>query len=91
MATRVRGNGCRVASGNHSLISGELDYELERWIAGATLAHETTHWTRDEKRLNRESGCRRFGEYAVEELVAELGAAFPSADLELTPEVRDAA
>ncbi|WP_439403411.1 hypothetical protein ACNJYA_09345 [Bradyrhizobium sp. DASA03068] len=27
----------------------------------------------------------------MEELVAELGAAFLSADLELTPEVRDAA
>jgi antirestriction protein ArdC len=57
----------------------------------ATLAHETTHWTRHEKRLNREFGRKRFGDegYAMEELVAELGSAFLCADLELTPEVRD--
>jgi antirestriction protein ArdC len=57
----------------------------------ATLAHETTHWTRHEKRLNRDFGRKRFGDegYAMEELVAELGAAFLAADLELTPEVRE--
>jgi antirestriction protein ArdC len=56
----------------------------------ATLAHECTHWTRHEKRLNRDFGRKRFGDegYAMEELVAELGAAFLSADLGLTPEVR---
>lgn len=45
-----------------------------------TLFHELTHWTGAETRLNRtQSG--RFGgpEYAFEELVAELGAAFLSA------------
>ena len=57
----------------------------------ATLAHETTHWTRHEKRLNRDFGRKRFGDegYAVEELVAELGSAFLCADLQLTPEIRD--
>ncbi|MGJ5134363.1 ArdC family protein [Bradyrhizobium oligotrophicum] len=57
----------------------------------ATLAHECTHWTRHETRLNRDFGRKRFGDegYAMEELVAELGAAFLSADLGLTPEVRD--
>jgi antirestriction protein ArdC len=57
----------------------------------ATLAHESTHWTRHEKRLNREFGRKRFGDegYAMEELVAELGSAFLCADLELTPELRD--
>lgn len=57
----------------------------------ATLAHEMTHWTRHCSRLNRDFGRRRFGDegYAMEELVAELGSAFLSADLELTPEVRD--
>ena len=56
----------------------------------ATLAHETTHWTRHTSRLNREFGRKRFGDegYAMEELVAELGSAFLSADLDLTPEVR---
>jgi antirestriction protein ArdC len=57
----------------------------------ATLAHETTHWTRHPSRLDRDFGRKRFGDegYAMEELVAELGSAFLSADLELTPEVRE--
>jgi antirestriction protein ArdC len=57
----------------------------------ATLAHEVTHWTRHPSRLDRDFGRKRFGDegYAMEELVAELGSAFLSADLELTPEVRE--
>lgn len=56
----------------------------------ATLAHECTHWTRHQSRLQREFGRKRFGDegYAMEELVAELGSAFLSADLDLTPEPR---
>jgi antirestriction protein ArdC len=57
----------------------------------ATLAHETTHWTRHPSRLDRDFGRKRYGDegYAMEELVAELGSAFLSADLALTPEARD--
>ena len=57
----------------------------------ATLAHETTHWTRHPSRLDREFGRKRWGDegYAMEELVAELGSAFLSADLDLTPELRE--
>ncbi|CAH1666007.1 Antirestriction protein [Hyphomicrobiales bacterium] len=57
----------------------------------ATLAHELTHWTRHPKRLDRDFGRKRFGDagYAMEELVAELGAAFVCADLELTPQPRE--
>ncbi len=57
----------------------------------ATLAHEATHWTRHSSRLDRDFGRKRWGDegYAREELVAELGSAFLSADLGLTPEVRD--
>ena len=53
----------------------------------ATLIHELTHWTKAPKRLDRNFGRRRFGDegYAMEELVAELGAAFLCADLDLTP------
>jgi antirestriction protein ArdC len=56
----------------------------------ATLGHETTHWTKHPTRLDRDFGRKRWGDegYAMEELVAELGAAFLSADLELTPELR---
>ena len=57
----------------------------------ATKAHELTHWTRHESRLNRNLGGKRFGDpgYAREELVAELGAAFLCADLGITPEPRE--
>lgn len=57
----------------------------------ATLAHEATHWTRHPSRLDRDFGRKRWGDegYAVEELVAELGAAFLCADLAITPEVRE--
>jgi antirestriction protein ArdC len=56
----------------------------------ATLAHELTHWTKHTKRLARDLGRVRYGDegYAREELVAELGAPFLSADLGITPEVR---
>lgn len=57
----------------------------------ATLAHENTHWTRHKTRLDRDFGREKWGDegYAREELVAELGAAFLSADLKITPELRD--
>lgn len=56
----------------------------------ATLAHELTHWTGAKPRLNRDlSG--RFGDasYAMEELIAELGAAFTCGTLGLPGEPRD--
>jgi antirestriction protein ArdC len=48
----------------------------------STKLHELTHWTGIEKRCNRQFG-KRFGDdaYAMEELTAELGAAFLCADL----------
>ena len=57
----------------------------------ATLSHECTHWTRHPSRLDRDLGRKKWGDegYAMEELVAELGSAFLSADLGLTPEVRE--
>ncbi|WP_439543984.1 ArdC family protein [Hyphomicrobium sp.] len=57
----------------------------------ATLAHEATHWTKHQNRLDRDFGRKRFGDdgYAREELVAELGAAFLCADLGLRLEDRE--
>ena len=57
----------------------------------ATLAHESIHATKHEKRLNRDLGRKRFADagYAMEELVAEIGAAFLCADLGITPETRE--
>jgi antirestriction protein ArdC len=57
----------------------------------ATLAHETTHWTRAPSRLDRDFGRKRWGDegYSREELVAELGSAFLAADLGLYLEPRE--
>lgn len=57
----------------------------------ATLGHEMTHWTRHASRLDRDFGRTRWGDanYAREELVAELGAAFLCADLGLALEPRE--
>ncbi len=62
-----------------------------RKVTRRLLAHELTHWTRHESRLNRDFGRKRFGDegYAIEELVAELASAFLCADLQITPELRD--
>lgn len=51
----------------------------------STLLHELTHWSGAENRLNRQKG-KKFGDenYATEELVAELGAAFLCAELDIT-------
>jgi antirestriction protein ArdC len=57
----------------------------------ATLLHEITHWTGHEKRCNRKlSG--RFGnpEYAFEELVAEIGAAYLCGDFKITGQLQHA-
>jgi antirestriction protein ArdC len=63
--------------------------DAERYYS--TLAHELTHWTKHEQRLNRDFGRTRWGDagYACEELVAELGSAFLGADLELHQEPRE--
>lgn len=50
-----------------------------------TLAHELGHWTRHPSRLDRDFGQKRFGDfgYGLEELVAELCAAFVGATIGL--------
>jgi antirestriction protein ArdC len=55
----------------------------------ATLAHEVTHWSGHPARCARDLKGR-FGDeaYAAEELIAELGAAFLCADLDLASEPR---
>lgn len=56
-----------------------------------TALHELTHWTGHSSRLGRDQSGR-FGspDYAREELVAELGAAFLCAALSIKPTVRHA-
>ncbi len=55
----------------------------------ATTLHELTHWTGHKSRLDRDAKGR-FGskDYAFEELVAELGAAFLMAEFNVTGEVQ---
>lgn len=67
--------------GTSTMSAGEAYY--------ATLMHELTHWSGAPERCARDLK-HRFGSeaYAMEELVAELGAAFLCADLRITPEPR---
>jgi antirestriction protein ArdC len=55
----------------------------------STLSHELVHWTGAKHRCDREL-TQRFGTnaYAMEELIAELGAAYLCSDLCLTAEPR---
>jgi antirestriction protein ArdC len=55
----------------------------------ATLLHELVHWTSPAQRCDRNLG-KRYADhaYAREELVAEIGAAFLCADLNITLEPR---
>jgi antirestriction protein ArdC len=56
----------------------------------STMAHEHTHWTAQASRCDRQLG-KRFGDnaYSVEEIIAELGAAFTCAHLGLSTEPRE--
>ncbi len=67
-----------------SFIGTDTSTPLEAYYS--VLFHELTHWTGASSRLNRTFG-QRFGDqaYAAEELVAELGVAFLSAELKTTP------
>lgn len=57
----------------------------------ATAFHELTHWTGAKHRLERDmGGCYGNPEYAFEELVAEMGAAFLCADHGIQGEIRHA-
>ena len=55
----------------------------------ATRCHELLHWSGARHRLDREFG-KRFGDdaYSFEELVAEIGATYLCAELDITPSVR---
>ena len=66
-----------------------FDVFKESAVYYATLAHESIHWVGALHRLNRDLKGR-FGDesYAAEELVAELGAAFLCADLNVDNQPR---
>lgn len=56
----------------------------------ATLAHELIHATGHKSRLNRFDEARTRKNYAFEELVAELGAAFTCAEFGIVGDIRHA-
>lgn len=71
----------------HRFIGTGTSTATEGWYS--TLLHELTHWTGASHRMDRTFG-KRFGDdaYAMEEMVAELGAAFLCGDLGITAEPR---
>ena len=75
---------------DEGLFTGTDTRERDRGSYYSTLLHETCHWTGHKSRLDRDLGMR-FGKdaYAAEELIAELGAAFLCADLQVTPSLRE--
>jgi antirestriction protein ArdC len=87
---RHGGNQAFYASGTDHIQMPPFEAFRDAASYYATLAHECTHWTKAAARLDRSFGQKRFGDdaYAMEELVAELGAAFLCTHLELTPELR---
>ena len=72
----------------HRFVGTETSSPTEGWYS--TLFHELTHWTGSSNRLARDFG-KRFGDnrYAMEELVAELGAAFLCSELGITQQPRE--
>jgi antirestriction protein ArdC len=71
----------------HRFIGTPTSSATEGWYS--TLLHELTHWSGASHRMDRMFG-KRFGDdaYAMEEMVAELGAAFLCGDLGITAEPR---
>ena len=65
---------------------GDADMATQRYYS--TLLHELTHWTGHKSRLDRLNNYVGEG-LAMEELIAELGAAFLCADLGVSNEPRD--
>ncbi len=67
----------------------EIFHDAESYYT--TLAHESVHWTRHDSRLKRRFRNTRApgSAYAMEELVAEIGSAFLSAELGIAPCVRE--
>ena len=86
--------GSDIRHGGSQVYSIQLEYRMlmppfeafkDQISYYATLAYELTHWTKHMKRLDWIFGRKNWDDpsYAMEELVAELGAAFLAADLGL--------
>jgi antirestriction protein ArdC len=82
-----RGTDSITMPDRHRFVGTNTSTATEGWYS--TLLHELTHWSGAETRCARTFG-ERFGDdaYAMEEMVAELGAAFLCGDLGITAEPR---
>lgn len=83
-------SACYIPSKDFIVLPHSVDFEsYEHYLA--TALHELVHWSGAEKRLNRNLN-HRFStrSYAAEELIAELGAAFLCAHLEVQGQLRHA-
>lgn len=81
---------CYSQAADHILMPPiEAFLDQERYYS--TLAHETVHWTKHPSRLERDFGRKKFGDagYALEEIVAEMGAAFVCEHLDISPTLPD--
>jgi antirestriction protein ArdC len=98
--TFIHASGASVRHGGHrAYYSSDRDIiqmpPFEAFIDAetyyATLVHELVHWTMPKHRLDRDFGKKSWGDegYAMEELVAELGAAFLCITQQVTPDVRE--
>jgi antirestriction protein ArdC len=83
------GNGAYYSHDEDAVFMPPFDAFKEALFFYSVLSHETTHWTGAPHRLNRDM-AHRFGSeaYAMEELGAELGAAFLCGDLGLPSDPR---
>ena len=71
----------------NTFIGSETSSAAEAYYS--TLFHELTHWTGLPSRCDRDmTGCFGSAAYAMEELVAELGAAYLCSALGIIPEPR---
>lgn len=88
----MRTSGAKIVYGDRAAYNPTLDFITlppreafghNRAEFYSTAMHELTHWTGHPSRLDRLSKNARFGNdaYAFEELVAEIGSAYVSAEL----------
>ncbi len=82
-----RRTDCIAMPDRHRFVGTKTSTASESWYS--TLLHELSHWSGAEHRLARTFG-ERFGDdaYAMEEMVAELSAAFLCGDLGITVKPR---
>jgi len=83
------GNSAYYVKGEDAIYMPAIEAFKESLYYYSVLSHESTHWTGAKHRLNRDLQGR-FGSdtYAMEELIAELGAAFLCAQLGLPTDPR---